>query len=103
MNLQKLIKQEGIENLRFTVPMRRIEGYHFGLFASYSSDRDYPTDCVITEDEKVTRYKVKDNYKLTLVALDDPKKYEHFYIMDLENMICRGIIKVEAKPAFVGD
>jgi len=86
MNLKKLIEDVGVNNLLFLANMKQIKTY-FGLISlTSSSDPDMLVICKIVE----TKYKVKDNYKITLQALNQKigiKAQEHYYISDLEQMI----------------
>jgi hypothetical protein len=104
MKIQELAQIEGKENLRFMVPMPKIErSYNFhNLFTvnSYSHKKTVLEECAITEDPKETRFKLEENYKVTLKSLKDGRT-EHFYIMDLENLIHKDYIKVDVKPAFL--
>ncbi len=100
MDIMNLIEREGAKNLRFVVPMRKFERVYFGLIRAYTSDQYENHNCIITENPKLTRYKIEDNYKITLMSLDD-MQIEHYYVGDLNSLIHHGNIKVDVKPAFL--
>jgi hypothetical protein len=93
MDIFKVIEEKSIKKLRFLVNMKPIQTY-FGLISlTSSSDPDILMLCEIVED----RYKVKDNYKITLQSVEQFPKIrgrEHYYISDLNLMIKSGSIKV---------
>ena len=84
--LKELIKEYSVENIYFLIKMKPIRTY-FGLISFTSSDDpDIPMLCSIDE----SKYKVSDNYKITLKSVEQIKGIvgrEHFYISDLESMI----------------
>ncbi len=83
MNLKDRILEVGIENCLFMVPMRPLHSI-LGIFSYKSSDSEYKlVPCVINEE----RYKVEDNYKITLECLYPTYGKEHFYLCDLESLI----------------
>ena len=91
--------------MRFLVPMRKIERqYNFhNLFIvnSYASKgENVLEECAITENPRETRFKLEENYKITLKSLKDGRT-EHYYISDLESLIHSEYIKVDVKPAFL--
>lgn len=89
MELVKQITEAGIENCLFLVPMRPIRTY-FGLISiTSSSDPEIIMNAKISE----SRYKVGDNYKITLESTIAGFGKEHYYISDLENMISRGTVE----------
>lgn len=93
MRIKKFIEKNGIENCFFMVPMRPIRNV-LGLFGYRSSDdKETNVPCVISED----RYKVSENYKITLKCVYPSFGQEHFYISDLEALIERGIIGAYSK------
>lgn len=74
--LQKLVNEFGSENLRFFIPMRRVQSLHsFGLpIGIVSSDAPQEqVECVIDE----SHYKIAENYKIELRAVnnDNPDRY----------------------------
>lgn len=89
MNLKEKIENAGIENCMFLVPMRPVRTY-FGLISlTSSSDPEIVVPAKITEE----RYKLKDNYKITLKSVYDGFGSDHFYISDLEILIKSGTIE----------
>ena len=89
MNLKEKIEKAGIENCMFLTPMRPIRTY-FGLISlTSSSDPEIIVPAKITEE----RYKLKDNYKITLKSVYDGFGSNHFYISDLESLIKSGTIE----------
>lgn len=92
IKIVSLVETYGARNIRFFIPMQPLEmmGFIPGIpFKSSSSSEDI-VECEIDE----TRYKIADNYKITLAAIENPyigKMFgkEHFYIMDLESLIRR--------------
>lgn len=94
--LMELIKEYGAENIYFLIGMNPIRTF-FGLFPhTSSSDPIIPMLCNIDE----TRYKVFDNYKITLKSVEQIKGIvgrEHYYISDLQLMIRQGNVQVFIK------
>lgn len=85
MTLVELAMEYGVANLRFFVPMSKLEyaGIIPGIaFRSSNSPRDM-VECVVDED----RYKVLDNYKITLKAVKPEYGKDHFYQSDLEAIL----------------
>ena len=73
----------------FLTPMRPVRTY-FGLISlTSSSDPEIVVPAKITEE----RYKLKDNYKITLKSVYDGFGSNHFYISDLESLIKSGTIE----------
>lgn len=91
--LQKLVNEYGAENLRFFIPMHRVQSLGgFGLpIGIVSSDTPVErVECIIDE----SHYKIVENYKIELRAVnnDNPDCYygsESYYQMDLESLIKR--------------
>lgn len=91
--LEELAKEYGVANLRFFIPMQRIEGLGlFGLpIGIVSSDTpEVRTECVIDE----RRYKVDEGYKIELRAVNDqdPDNYygsKTYYQRDFESLMGR--------------
>lgn len=94
--LMELINEYGVENIYFLVKMNPIRTV-FGLISyTDSSDPEIPMLCNIDE----TRYKVSDNYKITLKSVEQIKGIvgrEHYYISDLQLMIRQGNVQVFIK------
>jgi hypothetical protein len=89
MNLKEKIENAGIENCMFLVPMRPVRTY-FGLISlTSSSDPEIIVPAKITEE----RYKLKDNYKISLKSIYDIFGKEHYYVSDLESLISSGTIE----------
>jgi hypothetical protein len=88
--LLQYIMNQGIENVRFMVPMRPVTDYGFVKLTS-SSDEPVVVECRIDESQ----YKVEDGYKVTLKAIDERFGYDHFYVLDLVSLIQRGYIKIK--------
>lgn len=86
---QQLVEAHGLENVEISIPMLPIRDAGFIQYTS-SSDEAVMVPCTITED----RYKVSENYKVTLVSKVPGFGREHFYQMDLEQMIRSGHAKV---------
>ena len=94
MNLIKQIEEAGIENCMFLVPMKPVNTY-FGIISFTSSnDPDFIVPAKIDE----SRYKIAENYKITLRSTYEKFGKEHFYISDLESMTESGTIEFFIKP-----
>lgn len=76
------IEEIGVENIRFIVPMRPIIDYGFVRFTS-SSDKPVKVECKINEE----RFKVKDKYKITLESVEPGFGKDHFYVLDLVQLM----------------
>lgn len=85
MTLKEKIENAGVDNCLFIVNMRPLHTL-LGLKYKRGDDEYVPVPAVIDE----SRYKIKDNYKITLVAAYVIFGSEHYYISDLENMIKKG-------------
>jgi hypothetical protein len=73
------------KKVTFSVPMRPTHSFSFVHFTS-SDDEPEQVECVIDE----TRYKLKDNHKITLKAVDEEQfSYDHYYVSDLESLMKR--------------
>lgn len=91
--LEELAAKYGVANLRFFIPMQRIQGLaHLGLpIGIVSSDTpEERVECVVDE----RRYKVADGYKIELraVADQDPDRYfgsKSYYQMDFTHLMER--------------
>jgi hypothetical protein len=79
MNLLELIEKNGVENCMFLVPARPIRKC-FGIinYTTYS-DEEVIVPAKIVEE----RYKVADNYKITLSPIYTQYEHRHYYISDL--------------------
>lgn len=85
------ILHDGIENVRFFVPMHPLEGIaEFVTFTS-STTPEYLIECKIDE----TRYKVKEGYKITLKAINPAFGWDHYYTCDLFSLIKSGHIFIK--------
>lgn len=80
-----VVREFGVKNVVVTIPMRPLHYINFipGLAMTTSSDEPVIVAGFIEED----RYKVEDNYKITLAANDARFGREHYYICDLNSMI----------------
>ncbi|MCK9574793.1 MAG: hypothetical protein WC979_02940 [Candidatus Pacearchaeota archaeon] len=82
-DLTSKILEIGIDKCLFMVPMKPIRTA-FGFFPHTSSnDPDYIVPATITE----SKYKVADDYKITLKATNELFGQQHFYVSDLHHMI----------------
>lgn len=88
-DLVKLINEIGISAVRFLVPMNKVEDWGFLKFKN-ASDTKVSVICYIDE----SRFKVNDNYKITLVADDKLYGSDDYYTMDLAQLIRDGYIKI---------
>lgn len=89
-DLEKIAEEYGINNLRFFIPMRRIQSLHMlGLPIGMidSSTPEVMQECVVDEH----RYKVADGYKIELRAVNSTEENyfgsKTFYQSDLESML----------------
>lgn len=85
MGVVELAQEYGVNNLRFFIPLSRLE--HAGIipgiaFRSHSAPQD-TVECVIDE----SRYRVSEDYKITLRACDPAYGREHYYISDLNSIL----------------
>jgi hypothetical protein len=83
-SIVNLVKEYGVKNLRFYIPMRRLEfaGIIPGIAFTSSTSEEEVVLCNIDE----VRYKIKDDYKITLTANDPRYGKNHFYISDLHTL-----------------
>lgn len=65
-----------------------------GLAFTSSSSKEKWVECKIVED----RYKLSDNYKVTLEALEEGYGREHYYQMDFESLLEKGYIIEKTSP-----
>lgn len=87
-NLVDIIKKHGVENCLFLVPMRPVRKAFFFSYTN-SSDEEVLVPAKIVE----SRYKLKDNYKITLASLYESFGEESFYISDLKSLIKQGTVE----------
>jgi hypothetical protein len=83
-SLTKKILEIGVAQARFEIPCRRLQtfpGLPIGLVVS----SDPEAQCICTISEK--RYKVEDDYKITLVPQNPQFASHDFYISDLESLM----------------
>jgi hypothetical protein len=80
-----VVREFGVKNVVVTIPMRPLRYIDFipGFAMMNSSDESVIVAGFIEED----RYKVEDNYKITLAANDARFGRKHYYICDLNCMI----------------
>jgi hypothetical protein len=85
--LNGLAQVYGIAALKFEIPMRRVNRIPLIPFLGYvsSNDPEVPTTCSVSEE----RYKLSENYKITLKADEPMFSHEHFYCSDLELLMRR--------------
>lgn len=90
--LEKLIAENGgIENFRCFAQMGKIEiATPFGF--CLTSDKCTWTECRIDE----SRYKISDEYKITLRSLDPAFTYEHYYQSDFMSLVECGLIIIKS-------
>lgn len=86
----KTVTEFGTENVIFFIPMKPLKTI-FGFSYTTSSDPDFFVPAVI---DPTSRYKVEENYKITLVSTLDGFGHKTFYISDLEDLIKNGSIKM---------
>lgn len=87
MSLADVIQEYGVKNLYFVIPMRPLEmiGLIPGIAIKSSGTPEEQVGCVIDEH----RYKVADNYKVSLRAENPIYGVEHFYQCDLRSLLMR--------------
>lgn len=87
VNISELAKAQGVDRLRFFIPVRPLHSYFGIIHCTSSSDEPVIKECVADE----TRYnrKVTEGYKIILRPLDPTFAYEEFYQTDLQNLIYR--------------
>jgi len=94
MNIRESILKHGIENCLFLVPMRPLHNF-MGITYSNSTDAEFIVPSRITEH----RYKLSDNYKITLCSIYKEYGEESFYLCDLESLIERGTVEFFIKQS----
>jgi len=85
MDVAVLANEYGAKNLRFFIPMSKLEmaGIIPGIaFRNSNSPREV-VECTVDE----FRYKVLDGYKITLRAVNPAYGTQHFYISDLDTIM----------------
>lgn len=85
MGVVELAQEYGVNNLRFFIPLSRLElvGIIPGIaFRNLNSPQDI-VECVIDE----SRYPVSEDYKITLRACNPAYGQEHYYISDLNSIL----------------
>jgi len=91
-DIQNLIQQYGVENLRLMIKMHPLRKAFFITYTS-SNDPLIPVMCKIVED----RYKLKDNYKIEVKSENEAFGKESFYISDLNHLIRDKQVRVFAE------
>lgn len=87
--LAEKILEIGPEKCMFIVPMRPIRRI-MGIGFTTSGDPEFDIPAKISQD----RYKLEDDYKITLVSTLEGFGRTHYYLCDLESHIKRGIVKM---------
>jgi len=85
MNLVQLAEEYGVRNLRFFIPLSKLQyaGFLPGIAFRTSGQPESMQECVIDE----SHYKVADGYKIKLRALDIVFGGETYYQSDLESIL----------------
>jgi len=85
MGIAELAKEYGVRNLRIFAPMSRLQyiGLIPGIAFRTSDQPEVETECFISED----RYKVDENYKVTLQAMKPEYGSHHFYQSDFDTIV----------------
>jgi hypothetical protein len=94
--LKNLILLNGIENNLFMVPMQPLRRF-LGIGYKSSSDESFIVPCKITEK----RYKISDDYKISLESIIPGFGIEHYYICDLEKLIIEESVKIFVRQKLV--
>lgn len=85
----------GIDKTKhYFVPMHPVESI-FGISFTTSSSEERLVECEIVEE----RYKVEDNYKVTLKSIEPGYGYEHFYQLDFKSLLASGVIIEKTKDS----
>ena len=92
MDLIAKIKQIGVENCMFLVPMLPVHSF-IGISFPTSSDETTVVSAVV--DEEI--YEIEEDYKINLKSTDPKFGKQHFYVSDLEHMIKDGKIQMFSK------
>lgn len=80
-----VVREFGVRNVVVTVPMLPLRYANFIPGIALTSSLDDPLIVAGFIDEE--RYKVYENYKITLVSNDGRCGRQHFYICDLNSML----------------
>lgn len=90
--IQENIIDKGIENVRLFAQMEQIDFIipQIGIAITSLSNVTW-VECRIDE----SRYKVADEYKITLVSLDERYSYRHYYQSDFESLVKKGYIIIK--------
>ena len=91
MNLIAKIKQIGVENCMFLVPMLPVHSF---IRVSFTTSSDETTVVSAVVDEI---YEIEEDYKINLKSTDPKFGKQHFYVSDLEHMIKDGKIQMFSK------
>lgn len=85
MNLKELAAEYGVRNLRFFIPLSKLQytGFIPGIAFRTSGQPESIQECVVDE----SHYKVADGYKIKLRALDTMFGGETYYQCDLEAIL----------------
>jgi hypothetical protein len=85
MDLQQLVEEYGVKNLRFFIPLSKLQyaGFLPGIAFRCSGRPEESVECVICE----SRYKAAEGYKITLKALSPEYGKETYYQSDLCSII----------------
>jgi hypothetical protein len=78
-----LVKENGIENCMFIVPMKPIRSVFGIINYTSSSDPDFNVPCKLNEK----RYKLDEMYKVTLESIYPTFGQQHYYMSDLMELI----------------
>lgn len=80
-----IIKNEGVENIIFNIPMRPVHSF-MGIGYSTSSDEEVVVPCKIDTE----RYDPFEGYKITIKSMINGFGRDHFYLSDFVQLINRG-------------
>jgi len=81
VNLKEVIMSSGIENCTVSIPMQPIRKNIYKYMAI--KDKFIRVPCKFSEE----RYELQNNYKITLVPINEEFNKEHMYIADIEALI----------------
>ena len=94
MDIQKYILKHGIDNCIFLLDFQPL---HKILGISFTSSSDKSIYMCGKIDEK--RYKIKDNYKITIKPIHNGFANRDFYMSDLKYLIKHNIVKMYFKSS----
>lgn len=80
-----VVREFGVKNVVVTIPMLPLRYTNFIPGIALTSSTDEPILVAGSIDE--SRYRVSENYKITLTSNDDRCGKQHYYVCDLDNMI----------------